>query len=445
MSAYAELHCVSNFSFLRGASHPAELVERAATLGYTALALTDECSVAGIVRAHVAARRHALRLIIGSEFCLADGLRLVVLAADREGYAALCGLITRGRRAASKGSYHLVRGDLEQLPAGCLLLWLLADVSPQDSRELPERADARWLQAHFAGRAWLAVELHAEGDEQNRCARLLAFASDVGMPAVAAGDVHMHVRGRRAVQDTLVAIRRKLPLTRGAMGLHPNGERHLRTRSALGRLYPAALLEATLEIAGRVDFSLDELRYQYPRELVPAGHTPASWLRQRTLKGLEERWPAGAGSRIREMVEHELRLIGELHYEPYFLTVDDIVRFARGRGILCQGRGSAANSVVCFCLGITEVDPAHMSLLFERFISRERNEPPDIDVDFEHERREEVIQYIYARYGRERAALTAAVITYCPRSATRDVGRALGLSEAQLSRVVRNLQWWDGQ
>jgi len=437
VSAYAELHCISNFTFLRGASHPAELVGRAAALGYNALALTDECSVAGIVRAHVAARGRALQLLIGSEFRLADGLCLVVLAADREGYAALCGLITRGRRAAEKGSYHVVRSDFEQLPAGCLLLWL--------PPEFPEFRDANWLRDHFGGRIWLAVELHADGNETSRRAQLVAFAEVAGIPPVAAGDVHMHVRGRRAVQDTLTAIRRRSPLACGSTGLYPNGERHLRTLTELQRIYPDPLLAATVQIAERVHFSLDELRYQYPRELVPSGHTPASWLRYRTLQGVRERWPAGASADILKLVDRELELISEMRYEAYFLTVDDIVCFARNQGILCQGRGSAANSAVCFCLGITEVDPAHMPLLFERFISRERNEPPDIDVDFEHERREEVIQYIYARYGRDRAALTATVITYCPRSALRDVGRALGLSEAQLSRVTRNLQWWDGR
>ena len=436
MSGYAELHCISNFTFLKGASHPAELVERAAMLGYAALAITDECSVAGIVRAHVAARRHALKLIVGSEFQLADGLRLVVLAADREGYAALCGLITRGRRAADKGAYHLVRAEFEVLPAGCLVLWL--------PPAAPEPEDALWLRTHFGGRVWLAVELHADGDEPTRCARLLAFADAAGMPAVAAGDVHMHVRGRRAVQDTLAAIRRRVPLGHDVAGLHANGERHLRTLDELRRVYPVRLLEATVGIADRLHFSLDELRYQYPHELVPDGHTPASWLRHRTLEGLRRRWPQGAPASVVEAVRHELALIGELGYESYFLTVDDIVRFARSQGILCQGRGSAANSAVCYCLGITSVDPARMSLLFERFISRERNEPPDIDVDFEHERREEVIQYVYRRYGRERAALTATVITYCPRSAIRDVGRALGLSEAELGRVTGNLQWWDG-
>lgn len=441
MSAYAELHCISNFTFLRGAAHPAELVERAAALGYTALALTDECSVAGVVRAHVAARRHALQLLIGSEFRLVDGLRLVVLVADREGYGSLCALITRGRRRADKGGYHLAREDFAGLAAGCLLLWL----PPNQIDGTPSVADAHWLQTHFSGRSWLAVELHADGDEESRCTRLLEFAATVGLPTVAAGDVHMHARGRRAVQDTLTAIRQQHPLESGTMGLHANGERHLRTLKELQRIYPAFLLATTVEIARRLNFSLDELRYQYPYDLVPPGSTPASRLRQLTLQGQQDRWPEGASPAIQKLVEHELELISELRYEAYFLTVEDIVRFARDRGILCQGRGSAANSVVCFCLGITAVDPEKMSMLFARFISRERHEPPDIDVDFEHSRREEVIQYIYDRYGRERAALTATVITYCPRSAIRDVGRALGFSEFQLGKLTGNMHWWDGQ
>ena len=437
LPAYAELHCISNYSFLRGASHPAELVEQAVALGYTALALTDECSVAGVVRAHVAARRHAIQLIIGSELHLADGLHLVLLATDRESYAALCALISRGRRAALKGRYHLARSDLEALGAACLVLWVPAEV--------PQPADAVWLKRHFAGRVWLAVELHAAGDDHGRARQLIELAAAVGMPAVAAGDVHMHVRSRRRLQDTLTAIRTRQPLGSASRILYPNGERHLRSRAALAQIYPAELLDNTLEIARRCSFSLDELRYQYPQELVPAGYTPGSYLRSRVLSGLRERWPAGAPPQVTKLVEHELSLIGELRYEAYFLTVDDIVRFARGRGILCQGRGSAANSAVCFCLGITAVNPAQMSMLFERFISRERNEPPDIDVDFEHERREEVIQYIYARYGRDRAALTATVITYSPRSAIRDVGRALGLSTEHIGRVARAMHWWDGR
>ena len=437
LPAYAELHCISNYSFLRGASHPAELVEQAAALGYTALALTDECSVAGIVRAHVAARRHAIQLIIGSELRLTDGLHLVLLAPDREDYAALCALITRGRRAAVKGSYHLQRSDLEALGAACLVLWVPAEV--------PEPADAVWLNKHFAGRVWLAVELHAGSDDRCRTRQLIELAAAVGIPAVAAGDVHMHVRGRRALQDTLTAIRTRQRLGSVGRVLYPNGERHLRSRAALARIYPAELLANTLEIARRCSFSLDELRYRYPQELVPAGHTPGSYLRSRVQEGLHERWPAGVSPQVMQLVEHELSLIEELRYEAYFLTVDDIVRFARSRGILCQGRGSAANSAVCFCLGITAVDPARMSMLFERFISRERNEPPDIDVDFEHERREEVIQYIYARYGRDKAALTATVITYSPRSAIRDVGRALGLSAEHIGRIARAMHWWDGR
>ena len=436
LPAYAELHCISNYSFLRGASHPAELVAQAAALGYTALALTDECSVAGIVRAHVAARRHAIQFIIGSELRLADGLHLVLLVTDREDYAALCALITRGRRAAVKGSYHLSRSELEALGTACCVLWVPAAD--------PQLADALWLKQHFAGRVWLAVELHAGDDDHRRARQLAELAAVAGIPAVAAGDVHMHVRGRRALQDTLTAIRNRQPLGSGSHILYQNGERHLRSRAALARIYPAELLGNTLEIARRCSFSLDELRYQYPQELVPAGHTPASYLHSRVMAGLQERWPGGVSEQVMQLVKHELKLITELRYEAYFLTVDDIVRFARGRGILCQGRGSAANSAVCFCLGITAVDPARMSMLFERFISRERNEPPDIDVDFEHERREEVIQYIYAKYGRDRAALTATVISYSPRSAIRDVGRALGLSAGQAGKIDRSVQWWDG-
>ncbi|MFZ1624122.1 MAG: error-prone DNA polymerase [Gammaproteobacteria bacterium] len=434
--AYAELHCISNYSFLRGASHPAELVEQAAALGYTALALTDECSVAGIVRAHVAARRHAIQLIIGSELRLADGLHLVLLAADREDYAALCALITRGRRAAAKGNYHLLRSDLDTLGTACLVLWVPAAD--------PQLADALWLKQRFAGRIWLAVELHAGGDDHRRVRQLMELAAAAGIPAVAAGDVHMHVRGRRALQDTLTAIRSRQPLGTGSHILYPNGERHLRRRAALAQVYPAELLGNTLEIARRCRFSLTELRYRYPQELVPEGYTPASYLHSRVMTGLQERWPGGAPGQVMRLVTHELQLIAELGYEAYFLTVDDIVRFARSRGILCQGRGSAANSAVCFCLGITAVDPARMSMLFERFISRERNEPPDIDVDFEHERREEVIQYIYAKYGRDRAALTATVISYSPRSAIRDVGRALGLPAERIARIAGSVQWWDG-
>jgi len=437
MTAYAELHCISNFTFLRGASHPGELIRRAAELGYFALALTDECSVAGVVRAHIAARDLAIRLIVGSEFRLTDGLRLVVLATNRHGYGQLCELVTRGRRAAHKGEYRLTRQDFAAGLDACLAIWL-----PGSCAAL---TDARWLSSCFPASAWMAVELLADGNDQDQLAQLSRLSFAAGVPMVAAGDVHMHVRGRRALQDTVTAIRLKTAVHQSGYRLHPNGERHLRSRHELAEIYPAALLQATVDIAGRIDFSLDELRYEYPRELVPAGYTLASYLRYLTEIGMRERWAEGVSDHVRQMIEHELQLIAELRYEPYFLTVHDIVRFARGRNILCQGRGSAANSAVCFCLGITEVDPARMSMLVERFISRERNEPPDIDVDFEHERREEVIQYIYRKYGRHRAALTATVISYRPRSAIRDAGKALGFAESQVDRMARSIQWWDGK
>jgi len=436
LPAYAELHCLSHFSFLRGASSPAELISQAAKLGYSALALTDECSLAGIVRAHVAAREHQLRLIVGSEFRLQDGLRLVLLAASRQGYEQLCALITRARRAAGKGSYVLHRADLAGACAACLALWL-PGMEP-DSGELD------FLARSHPGRLWIAAGLHHEEDAEGRLARLVALGRQAGVPLVATGDVHMHLRRRRMLQDTLTAIRLRQPLQEAGYRLYRNGERHLRRRELLARLYPRELLDATTAIAAMIDFSLEELRYQYPHELVPPGHEASGWLRRLVEAGIARRWPDGVEERIRRMIDSELTLISELGYEHYFLTVHDIVSYARSRGILCQGRGSAANSVVCFCLGITEVDPARMSLLFERFISRERNEPPDIDVDFEHERREEVIQYIYRKYGRQRAALAATVITYRPRSAVRDVGKALGIAAARLDRLARSLQWWDG-
>jgi error-prone DNA polymerase len=437
---YAELHCLSNFSFLRGASHPEELVERATALGYSALAITDECSVAGAVRAHLAARERGLKLLVGSEFRLVDGLRCVLLAANRHGYGQLCRLITRARRAAPKGTYRLTRADLEAHgPAsldGCLALWLPGRV--------PEDGEGRWLGSRFPGRLWIAVELLTSGQDRRRLAALGQLGERLALPLVAAGDVHMHVRGRRALQDVLTATRLGVPVERAGYALFPNGERHLRPLARLAAVYPPELTAATLEVAARCSFSLDELRYEYPREIVPAGETPASWLRQLTRDGERRRWPQGTPATVRALLEHELALIGELRYEAYFLTVHDIVSHARTRGILCQGRGSAANSAVCFCLGITEVDPARSRMLFERFISRERNEPPDIDVDFEHERREEVIQYVYAKYGRHRAALTATVICYRPRSAIRDVAKALGLDPLQVNALARSMQWWDG-
>ena len=427
LPAYAELHCLSSFSFGRGASSARELFERAKACGYTALAITDECSLAGIVRALEASRATGLKLIVGAEFQLCDGPKLVLLCASKVGYTALCALITRGRRASRKGSYQLSCADFADGLSGTFALWLPAADA--------DAAHGQWMRATFGARAWLAVELHHGPDDAQRLRELQALAHAVGLPLLAAGDVHMHVRRRLALQHTLTAIRYRVPITAAGALIFRNGERHLRRRQALAVIYPAPLLQAGVELAARCHFTLDELRYRYPAELVPAGHSASSWLRQLTMHGARWRWPHGVPQNVREQMERELALITGLKYEPYFLTVHDIVRFARSRNILCQGRGSAANSAVCFALGITEVDPARMNLLFERFISKERDEPPDIDVDFEHERREEVIQYIYRKYGRERAALTATVICYRSKSALRDVARALGLPLDQVHQL----------
>ncbi|MBA3731142.1 MAG: error-prone DNA polymerase [Gammaproteobacteria bacterium] len=438
MVSYAELHCLSNFSFQRGASHPEELVARAAELGYAALAITDECSLAGVVRAHVEAKRRGLPLIVGAEFRLRDGFRLVLLATDRESYGRLSTLITHARRGARKGGYQLDRAALEaHCPHGCVALWLPDFVSRTN--------DGLWLARLFPRKTWIAVELFLSGNDRERLQQLRALNQACKLPLCACGDVHMHDRKRRPLQDTLTAIRLGKPLTELGLALYPNGEHHLRSGTRLARLYPQDLLSETMNIARLCRFSLDELRYEYPCELVPAGYNPQAWLKHLAEQGLLRRYPQGAPTSVRQMLERELALVRELAYESYFLTVHDIVQFAHTQEILCQGRGSAANSVLCYCLGITEVNPERIDLLFERFISKERNEPPDIDVDFEHERREEVIQYIYRKYGRERAALAATVITYRPRSAIRDVGKALGLDPDRIDQLAKSIQWWDGQ
>jgi error-prone DNA polymerase len=429
---YAELHCLSNFSFLRGASHPEELVERAAALGYRALAITDECSLAGAVRAHQAAKECGLKLILGTEIVF-ENAKLVLLASDRKAYGAISSLITLGRRRSKKGRYSLSRSDVEALAASGTLALLVSDQEEQ----------AKWVARHFPGNAWIAAELHCGPNDHAKLSTLKELSAQSGLPLAAAGDVHMHVRSRRRLQDVLTAVRLGKPVAQCGQALHPNGERHLRLRMRLARLYPPELLAESVAIAERCRFSLDSLKYEYPSELVPPDYTPASWLKKLTEDGLRRRFPSGVPPKVADLVEHELRLVAELGYEPFFLTVHDVVRFARSRGILCQGRGSAANSVVCYALGITEVDPARMNMLFERFVSRERNEPPDIDVDFEHQRREEVIQYVYAKYGRARAALAATVICYRPRSAVRDAGKALGLPAAEVDRLAKGFAFWD--
>lgn len=435
---YTELHCTSNFTFLRGASHPEELVQQAKLLGYEGLALTDECSMAGVVRAHRAAQHHKFHLILGSAF-RCDDLQLVLLCPDHEAYTELCGLITRARRAADKGSYRVMLEDFASGLDHCLALWVAsAGMADERAAEL-----AGWMRDHFDGRAWItAANLLRRGDRQHQH-RLEVLGRQFGLPRVASGDVHMHRRGRRALQDVLTAIRLGRPVSELGQAVYANGERHLRQRRRLDACYPESWLQQTLVINERCRFNLETLRYQYPHELVPEGSNATDHLHRLVYQGMDKHWPEGAPAAVRRQVAHELRLIGELRYESYFLTVQDLVRFAREQDILCQGRGSAANSAVCFCLGVTAVDPARSNLLFERFISAERQEPPDIDVDFEHQRREEVMQYVYRKYGRDRAALAATVICYRPKSAIRDVGKALGLNADIIDALTRSLAWWD--
>lgn len=432
---YAELHCISSFSFLRGASQPEELVYQANELCYTAIAITDECTLAGMVRAHVAAQEREMHLIVGSEFRLKDGGHVVLLAASQEGYGNLSELITLGRSRAPKGEYSLWQSDFSLGIEECLLL-----IVP-DHDTTPE--NIRWWHERFPARCWIAVELLQGPDDQAWLTRLRNYSQQTGVPLVAAGNVHMHIAERKPLQDVVTAIRLGKTVAELGRETFPNGERYLREPHRLAALYPPDLLAETARIAAQCKFSMAWLRYYYPPELVPAGETPTSHLRKLTEEGLKERYPAGAPVKVMDLIEKELALIQEKEFEAFFLTVHDIVVFARSQGILCQGRGSAANSAVCYCLRITEVDPALTEVLFERFLSRERDEAPDIDVDFEHQRREEVIQQIYKKYGRQRTALAATLITYRRKSALRDVGKALGLSLDQVDRLSKTLAWWD--
>lgn len=436
--AYAELHCLSNFSFQRGASSAKELFERAKLHGYQALAVTDECTLAGIVRAWQAAKECELPLIIGSEITVENGPKIVLLVENLAGYQALCRLITQGRRRSKKGEYRLLREDFQPPLSGLLALWL-----PDLEQDVPTRREqGEWLRGIFQQNLWLSVELHCGPDDRKRLNTLLGMARAMAIPAVASGDVHMHSRGRRALQDTMSAVRHHTTVAEAGHRLFANGERHLRPLSVLGELYPSSLLIETVNIARRCTFDLSELRYEYPHELVPPDQSPSSWLRHLTEQGASRRWPQGVPDVARSNIEKELKVIAAKRYESYFLTVHDIVSFARDQHILCQGRGSAANSTVCFALGITELDPSKSNLLFERFISEERDEPPDIDVDFEHERREEVLQYVFRRYGRGRAALTAVASTYHGAGAVRDVARVLGLPPDQINALADCFSRW---
>ncbi|MDQ8035598.1 MAG: PHP domain-containing protein, partial [Bordetella sp.] len=451
LPGYAELDCQSNFSFLVGASHPEELVDRARRQGYAALAITDECSLAGVVRAHVEAEKQALPLIVGTRLVLHDApnppLELTLLAQDREGYGNLTELITLGRSRATKGSYELHTADLDAPPSelahlrampGCLAI--LTPTYGLDTAAIV--AQARWLARVFPARGWIGLTLlHRSRDDLHRAA-IDAAAQASGLPQAAVGQVQMHVRSRKPLHDTLTAIRTGTPVSQCGYALAANAERHLRSRMRLAGLYPAHALAQTLEIARRCTFSLKELRYEYPDEIVPPGETPTSYLRQATYDGARLRFPQGLPAPVAAQVEKELALIADLRYEAYFLTVYDLVRFAREQGILCQGRGSAANSAVCYCLGITAVDPARGNVLFERFISKERNEPPDIDVDFEHERREIVMQWVFETYGRNHAALCSTVVRYRAKGAIRDVGKALDLSEDLIKSLSGQMWGW---
>ncbi len=451
---YAELHALSNFSFQRGASHAEELAERAQSLGYSALAITDECSVAGVVRAHVEAKKQGLKLLPGAEFFVQADVpfRIVVLPHNAQGWGNLCEFITAAKDAdylaahgEDKGGYRVAVGESNfALLTDCEIL-LCPLPGAIDTGAV--RAHVDWAKDLFGIHLWLAVELLQELDDALRLQQLREIARHTGVRLVAAGNVHMHVRSRKPLHDVLTAIKLGKTVHECGFELQANAEAHLRPRMRLAEIYPADLLRATLEVAARCSFSLDEIRnlYRYPKEdMVPAVETPAQCLRRLTEVGALERYLEGVPTEIKTRIDKELALIEELEYEMFFITVHDIVRFARSQKILCQGRGSAANSTVCYCLGVTAVDPMESDTLFERFISRERREPPDIDVDFEHQRREEVIQYIYQKYGHDRAAIAATVISYRARSAVRDVGKALGIEPDMIEEYARGHFWFDG-
>ena len=432
---YAELLCCSNFTFQRGASHARELVQRAKELGYAAIAITDECTLAGIVRAHEAATETGIKLLIGSHFRFDEGDRIVVLTPTQNSYSQLCELITLGRRNSTKGTYRLSREDFHEKISECIALWIPSSQIDPDK--------AAWLTSLKLAAAYIGFTHDLAQDSDRRLDTLRHLGHSLSLPLTAVGDVYYHIRERRRLHDVMTAIRHKTTVDKiGRRGL-PNAEHHLRPLVTLRRLYPPDLLEMTVRIAAACTFSLKELHYEYPEELVPSGSTPSEHLRDLTERGARKRWPNGMPDAIRAQIERELQLIKELKYEHFFLTVADIVDFARDRGILCQGRGSAANSAVCYALHVTEVDPVRVSMLFERFISKERHEAPDIDVDFEHQRREEVIQRIYEKYGRHRAALAATLVCYRRRMAVRDVAKALGFPPDIVDALAKSLQWFD--
>jgi error-prone DNA polymerase len=445
MSGYAELQVTSNFSFLRGGSHPDELVRQAHALGHDAIAIADRNTLAGVVRAHDAAKQIGLRLVIGCRLDLGDAPSLLCFPMDRAAYGRLSRLLTRGKRRAVKGECHLAYADLVELGEGQIVVALPPE-APPDAPDDDFLAFLRRLAGDFGDRAYLAAQHLYRGDDAKRLHRLAGLAAESRVPLVATNDVLYHVPARRRLQDVVTCIREGCTLAAAGFRLAAHAERHLKPAAEMRRLFRGheAAVARSVEIAARCRFSLDELRYEYPDETGSDGTPPQTRLERLAWAGAARRYPAGVPAKIEAQIAHELGLVAGLSYAPYFLTVHDIVAFARGRGILCQGRGSAANSVICYCLGITDVDPNEVDLLFERFVSSERNEPPDIDVDFEHERREEVIQHIYETYGRHRAGLTAVVIRYRTRSAVREIGKVLGLSEDVTAALAGTVWGWHG-
>ncbi|SUB44278.1 DNA polymerase III subunit alpha [Brucella anthropi] len=436
--AYAELQVTSHFSFLRGASSAEELFAAAAAMGIEALAVTDRNTLAGIVRAHEAAKEAGVRLIVGCRLDLACGMSVLVYPTDRAAYSRLCRLLSLGKGRAGKARCHLEWDDLVAYGEG-LIVVLAPDLADETCG-----LRLRRLRDAFGDRAYLGLTLRRRPNDQMRLWELSTLAAGLGVPTVVTNDVLFHEPGRRILQDVVTAIRHNLTVDALGTRRDRHADRYLKPPAEMHRLFarwPEALAR-TREIADRCRFSLDELRYQYPEERDDPALTPQETLERLTWEGAASRYPEGVPDEVTAALKHELALIGKLDYAPYFLTVNSIVRFARSRGILCQGRGSAANSAVCYVLGITAIDPGRNDLLFERFVSEERREPPDIDVDFEHERREEVIQWVYEHYGRERAALTATVIRYRSKGALRDVGKALGLPEDLIQTLSGQLWGW---
>ena len=438
---YAELQTLTNFSFLQSGSHPEELVQRASELGYRALAITDECSFAGIVRAYAEAQKCGLRLLYGSQFTTETGLSLILLAANQQGYTQLSALITRARRRAEKGEYLLQNADLHMPLSDCLAIWLPLKAPTTSTEKWLD--DFTFLHSCFVERIWLGVNFCRDGQDVLRQQLAEQLYQATGLAITAVGDVRMHDMSRLPLQQVLSAIQARTTVSALGMRRLANAEKCLQSRRSLAQRYPAGWLAETLRIADRCQFCPSALQYQYPAEVVPAGISASAHLRILVEQGARKRWPQGTPVKSAKLIEKELAFIAEEKFEHYFLTVHDIVNFAKSKGILCQGRGSAANSVVCYCLGITEADPEKIEVLFERFLSRSRREPPDIDVDFEHERREEVIQYLFKKYGRERTALAATVICYRLPSAIRDVGKALGFELTLIEQIGNQLAWWD--